>query len=956
MKLCKLSFIIVGAVNKEERPVLMGGCSQLGKWDHENSLPFLYDDSTNCWISETTIHVEKNTMIEFKIGFMNLGGDFLRWEDFEGNRSYRVFWHSVELSLQVDLNEPPFQVILQNYIDSPYRQSKERIRMSNESFKFMREVSYNHECNIKMEKKPNYSFDVNIHNSVIMTKPIQPAMITERVNAVIFSDSITEGFDNSDEEDLNASSEILRNDKPVHNFMDGEKMEIMIGDSSRKNSQTALFESNSVHSATNYMREPNLIVVTAMLPIQFTKGADGEFSVIDSFIGNGQMFYYIRKFLQKRHKFIWVGCLVFEDSYEEKNRLKSFLLEKHSMLPVFLTKSEFESAHTKVFQEYFNRIFSVSSLDQIKEFTEESLYDIEKDWSIFEAVNKRMADRISEHLQNKPSNDNKYVVIFDLMCILIPQYFLQRKFKICSSFYFHSVFPHLNHFRKSPKFKRIFMSMYACDIIFFNSNQQAYNFIRSSKDLFMIDAEYDKSASIILTYKGRRIFVSILSLGVEKSMVTTTKNMEKKLIFQKQLTQVLNGRKFIFAREQEDFKVVILKLNLFEHLIRMKPDLRDKIYFTFCVTCTLTRDQKDIILEKSRLINEISGTVVIDIIIQEFLEKYKRVVFLQKTDILFDVAYQERLSLFTLEYKITRKEYGKMMLDDQASSVDALNHNVHRVNPMRIVKFCEEFCSLIYEVINSDKENVSERSLKLHSDNKLPLIDPESNPLYSIEIWFENLLCDLKQAAMNQRTVMVDFHLKGRQNYEILATHKGYDQMAFKQIYKDLKDRSGILILDFDALFFNHDKIRSLLHYKSNKKEIMNVFTVIHSIIHYQLERFLSMIDALSKSNPNVIIILFSIREKKLFNLLFENMVLPNVYLMVQCGSNFKRLDKKNNNYSCAMTSSGSTLPEFWIDSVRICIENYTARYNLFSFRFHKNFIELSVIQRECELTKGRRD
>ena len=82
---------------------------------------------------------------------------------------------------------------------------------------------------------------------------------------------------------------------------------------------------------------------------------------------------------------------------------------------------------------------------------------------------------------------------------------------------------------------------------------------------------------------------------------------------------------------------------------------------------------------------------MIEILIRKTLEKFRRITYLGLADIYFEVAYEERVSLFSLEYKMLRKDAGKLMVDDLSCSVDALNYNVKKVNPMRFEKFCSEF-------------------------------------------------------------------------------------------------------------------------------------------------------------------------------------------------------------------------------------------------------------------------
>ena len=103
-----------------------------------------------------------------------------------------------------------------------------------------------------------------------------------------------------------------------------------------------------------------MIFTTGLLPVEVQRQADGTYKIWDSFISSNQMFYYIRKYLHKIEKFTWVGCMINEDVYEEKNRLRNELYTKHCFWPIFITKHEYDVAYLKVFRGYFSKIFSVS--------------------------------------------------------------------------------------------------------------------------------------------------------------------------------------------------------------------------------------------------------------------------------------------------------------------------------------------------------------------------------------------------------------------------------------------------------------------------------------------------------------------------------------------------------------------------------------------------------------------
>ena len=150
----------------------------------------------------------------------------------------------------------------------------------------------------------------------------------------------------------------------------------------------------------------------------------------------------------------------------------------------------------------------------------------------------------------------------------------------------------------------------------------------------------------------------------------------------------------------------MLKMNIFEYLIQTRPELRSSVFFLFCITCILSESQKSTLQSKAAKIKQIAGednNDVIELVMKKNLKKYKRIVYLELSDVYFEVAYQERVSFYSLEYKLLRKELGKLMVDEQTSSVDALNYNVKKENPMRLEKYFAEFSSLIKSIENEKR-------------------------------------------------------------------------------------------------------------------------------------------------------------------------------------------------------------------------------------------------------------
>lgn len=1048
MNLCKVGFIVKSS-RKNVTLFVSGNCEQLGKWDTDKALPLEFNLTNKNWVSACEIYVNRREAFEYKLFAKteNEGCEQIVWDSVDPNRKYVVQYYNVAICFSMD--KPQEEVnIIQEFISSTFNPQDPLPRtQSDRGYPPKRENSTNQPA---PSIKTKYSFH-EIDNKSVQGPAAQQKPSEEMVRPD--SPRNPNGSINPPSEDANNSSETLKEKMPLNSFLQEEKEDTVLSEPSKPKS-TTFFEERlpigSVHSLQNFFKESCFVFVTAMLPIKVRKRGvsscssentqspeakskdnfrdpdsspiyksqldSTDYEITDYFISTSQIYYYIQKYMHLKGSFIWAGCLVFEETPEEKARLKSFLLETRNFLPIYISKSEFEIAHMKVYKEYFKRIFTTSHIKLIEEITKMGFYDIEKEWSVFEAVNKKMAYGIADYIQETNSVKTRptFVLINELMGILIPQYFIQRNtrpLRISTSYYFHTVFPPLNQLKKTPKFKRLFMSLLSCDMVLFNSNQQANNFLKSSKDLFLLDIEYDRGASIVLNYKGRKIFISILALGIERTLVASTQNVEKKCELIYEMKAFLRNRVFIFSNEHADYEVCQLKLSIYEYLIKTYPDIRDKVFFLFCITCPLTAEQEKKILQRAKEINELcnqeislcnsSKEVEVDmeptqwksggldqpsagsspsslsalppererpreepcpekgplfplkVLIKKNLEKYRRVAYLELTDICFEVAFEERVNLYTLEYKVLRRERGKMIVDDQSNSVDALNYNIKKENPMNIAKFCKEFYELITFLTNIDRTHGSfiQRRSRLSSDNKMPLIDPETSPLYSLDVWFENLISDLKQAKLNNQRMNnhYQFSRKCSKNYEILANHKAVEPILLKKIYQDLVEHSGQLIVDMDGLFFSNERMRSLLHYKTQKSEYMQLFHSIKAVLSPHLEKFVAFLADLQKKSPEVLVLLYSMREKKLFNLLFEGVVLPDVILVVEAGCYYKRLSAGHEGYTSSFSSTGRN---DWVDAVRNSIENYSTRYNLFSTRYHHHFIELSVIQKESELAK----
>lgn len=983
-KKCQVNFLVKGKFNRFEKPAISGNIRQLGEWKPELSL-ICQKDSTNerLWVGILPIYIDRGVSLEFKVMILNEKDEFLRWEKTTANRSFTVEFHHYELTLHLD--KPTLDVLVaQKYISS--LMEKADIFQKTMSAEHTAKKEDNQTANKTHKTNPKYSFPDNdkkpgMMNGGLMQTKNQIKLDISKDQAVGKSgeavnrntgrkasdEDMHHSSDQGVEGDLSIGANLGQQGPYLLDSKDPQVPNLLQFPGSFKSDLIKEEDMVNLGSPTadepfdcvgRFFRNSNFIFVTAILPVSVTKQADGSYEVRDFYFSTNQKYYYLRKHMHKKQRFLWVGCMVYEEPDKEKERLREFLYEKDRFWPVFISKQEFNSAFHKISREYLEKIFSLSTLNITKQMMDTQFYDVEKDWVVFERVNKKMAQEIMNcRLLEEEKTRRNYVMINDLMCILIPQYFLQRQIRILCLFYFHSVFPDVNHFRKSQKFKRIFMSLFACDIVLFNSNQQAYSFIKSCEDVFLLDVLYEKGASIFVNYKGRRIMISIMSIGIERTLVAQTKNVDKKIDLTLELQKNLRGKIFIFSNEPLEYEVCLMKLGIFEHLVRKGfPDLASSVYFILCVTCILNAEQRKHLREKVHELNkqlEVQCGVTreyISLVVQKDVEKFRRITYLELADIYFEVAFQERVNLEILEYKMLRKELGKLMLDEQSNTVDALNHNVRRENPLKMEAFCSAFGSLIKDLLKVERTSIRTRRNRLASDNKLPLIDPETCPQYSQDLWFEYLIADLKQVELNQRNGSYHINARSCQDYEILAMHQDYMPVAFKQIYKDLIGKSGQLVIDFDGMFLNSPRVKSLLHYSFPQKSMYSsLVDTLNMVIKQQFSYFLEFVTTMIQHEKNIQIILFSLREKKFFDIFFAGLQLPQLFLICDCGTYYKRFSPGQDQYVSAFAGES---PE-WITNLKHILENYTMRHNIFSARYHRHFLEVSINKQEAGLAKG---
>lgn len=172
----------------------------------------------------------------------------------------------------------------------------------------------------------------------------------------------------------------------------------------------------------------------------------------------------------------------------------------------------------------------------------------------------------------------------ELNYLLIPHYLSSIKKKFHVGFYFHSPFPEFVHFNKMPYGTDIYYSILNCDFIAFNFYQQATNFFQVCQCMGNLQMMCEKNGYLLFNYKGRRIHIRIINMGIEKVSVKKKMLSLKFNKFKQAIRKKLAGRTQLLTIEESTYTSVILKLKAFKLLLKKDlGELKSKIYYLIII-------------------------------------------------------------------------------------------------------------------------------------------------------------------------------------------------------------------------------------------------------------------------------------------------------------------------------------------------------------------------------------
>jgi len=693
----------------------------------------------------------------------------------------------------------------------------------------------------------------------------------------------------------------------------------------------------------------NLIFVTSFIPFKFNEAksslATGELVFDEDYTDLGYNFYYIRKILHKENRFPWIGLMVLKEDQPLREAVRDTMIEDYGFWPVFITEVEYKCIFKRVWKRFLSKIFGVNYVQELEKQLEFGYNNFDEDWKILNVVSERIVDEIINCQavnEYDPKDPKSLVVINGLMCLLLPRILISRRIKLNMGFYFHSPFPCLNYLRRIANYREIIKGILSCDVIYFNVHQQAGNFLQVLKDLFFLDITYELNGYISVAYKGRKIYIRILILGVHSKKIGFTHCTASKIEFSYKIKHDCQGKVVLLSIEQDDFMSLKLKLNILESLLESYPELLDKLSYTIIASKYFSRSEESGIQSQVEILNSKFGNVLK----VEFksLRRYEKWAYMEQSDIFLEVSIKDRVNIYCLEFAQLKQDC--LMMIDKSSYINPMGYTgIEIENPLKVKSFCAKLNSLIQKASRIDKTNTPQK--------KKGINHIDSQPIYNIEVWWKMMSADLKKAAIEQSEAHIKFKEHGdKKDLSAIATPKNYMRADMIEIWQKVLTKSGFIFVDFDSLFISGKKVVNHIFHNNliKRGKVQGKSKSLKKMIGPALSSFCSAMKRLVLTTDFHVLISTGLDEKSADNL-FNILKIPKITILAENGNSLLPSPEPGQNISPSWIRI-SPADSQHIKQAKKIVRLYRNRYSFLSSQFLTNSINITLLKSENELMK----
>lgn len=192
-------------------------------------------------------------------------------------------------------------------------------------------------------------------------------------------------------------------------------------------------------------------------------------------------------------------------------------------------------------------------------------------------ANKAFADVVSEEIAR--SDKPPVVMLQDYHLYLVAKYLRERHPNVPIQFFLHTPFPGSDYLRILPLEMRqeIVSSLLACDIVGFQTNRSAINFLRSAASFLPgVRVDYDTG---MLEYNGRYSVARIYPISIDPNNVLDTAHSEQAERELEFLAPFMGERNILRVDRIEPSKNILRGFEAYSLMLERHPELIGRVKF-----------------------------------------------------------------------------------------------------------------------------------------------------------------------------------------------------------------------------------------------------------------------------------------------------------------------------------------------------------------------------------------
>lgn len=305
--------------------------------------------------------------------------------------------------------------------------------------------------------------------------------------------------------------------------------------------------------------------------------------------------------------------------------------------------------------------------------------DAQLDWSVYEAVNRRFAERVASLV--RPGD---VVWVHDYQLALVPQMLRALVPDVKIGFFLHVPFPSPDVFGVLPWRKRLIEGIAGADLVGFHTEAYAAAFRRAAETFIAAERAFD---GIVVDGRGVRIAAHPIGIDVAGfEAAAASPDVEKE---RARIVAGANGKKIVLGVDRLDYtKGIPRRLLAIERLLDETPGLRDHVIFV--QLAVPTREKVEAYASLRRGVNELVGrinarhgtaTASPVQLLYRSVTMTELVALYRAADVMLVTPLRDGMNLVAKEYVASRvDEHGALVLSEFAGAASELDGAVV-VNP-----------------------------------------------------------------------------------------------------------------------------------------------------------------------------------------------------------------------------------------------------------------------------------